>query len=90
MGYLEKLLAREILKLAMTAPPRHGKSTLGTVKLPAFALGRNPKETIITISYGSDLAEGFGRRVRNRLSSPEFREVFPACRLSADSAAAYS
>jgi len=56
---------------------------------PAFALGRNPKETIITISYGSDLAEGFGRRVRNLLSDPAFHEIYPACRLSPDSAAAY-
>jgi len=86
---LEKLLAGDITKLAISTPPRHGKLTLGNVMLPAFALGRNPRETIITISYGSDLAEGFGRRVRNILSDPAFHEIFPACQLSPDSAAAY-
>jgi predicted phage terminase large subunit-like protein len=86
---LEELLAGKIKKLAIIAPPRHGKSLLGSVMAPAFALGRNPTETIITISYGSELSEGWGRRVRNILSDPAFREVFPACQLSADSAAAY-
>lgn len=87
--YLEKLLSGEINKLAIITPPRHGKSTLGNIMLPAFALGKNPRETIITVSYGSDLAEGFGRRVRNILSDPVFQEIFPSCKLSPDSQAAY-
>src|SRR5262250_1795989 len=87
--YLERLLSGEIRKLAVITPPRHGKSTLGNVMLPAFALGRNPRETVITVSYGSDLAEGFGRRVRNIISDPAFHEVFPNCKLSSDSQAAY-
>ncbi|MGB8325868.1 MAG: hypothetical protein WCE52_23125 [Candidatus Acidiferrum sp.] len=40
---------------------------MGNVIVPAYALGRNPLETVITVSYGSDLSEGFGRRVRNIL-----------------------
>src|ERR1700756_3514297 len=56
---LEDLLSNKITKLAIVTPPRHGKSLLGNVMTPAFALGRNPRETIITVSYGSDLAEGF-------------------------------
>lgn len=89
IDHLERLLSGETKKLAIITPPRHGKSTLGNVMLPAFALGRDPRETIITISYGSDLAEGFGRRVRNILSDPAFQELFPACKLSPDSQAAY-
>jgi predicted phage terminase large subunit-like protein len=86
---LELLLTGKIKKLAIITPPRHGKSTIGNVIAPAYALGRNPTETIITVSYGSELSEGFGRRVRNILSDPAFAEVFPGCKLSADSAAAY-
>jgi predicted phage terminase large subunit-like protein len=86
---VEDLLSGKIKKLAIITPPRHGKTTLGNVVAPAFALGRNPAETVITVSYGSELSEGFGRRVRNILSDPAFHEVFPACQLSADSAAAY-
>ena len=88
--YLEKLLAGEITKLAIVQPPRHGKSLLGSMMAPAFALGRDPRETIITASYGADLSEGWGRRVRNLLNDPTFREIFPACQLSPDSAAAYA
>ena len=86
---VEDLLAGKIKRLAIIAPPRHGKTTLCNVLAPAYALGRNPLETIITVSYGSELSEGFGRRVRNILGDPAFREVFPRCQLSPDSAAAY-
>ncbi len=87
--YLEWLLSGQIQKLCIVTPPRYGKSTLGNVMLPAFALGKDPRETVITISYGSDLSEVFGRRVRNILSDPTFREIFPGCQLSPDSQAAY-
>src|SRR5262249_25602385 len=75
-------------KVAIITPPRHGKSTLGNVLLPAYALGRDPRETIITVSYGSDLAETFGRRVKNILADPAFHELFPTCQLSPESTAA--
>ncbi len=86
---LESLLSGKIKKLAIITPPRHGKSTLGNVIVPAYVLGRNPTETIITVSYGSELSEGFGRRVRNILGDPDFHKLFPGCQLSPDSAAAY-
>ena len=87
--YLEKLLSGKITKLAIIAPPRHGKSLLGSVMLPAFVLGRDPRENLITASYGSELSEGFGRRVRNILSDPVFQRIFPECRISPDSSAVY-
>jgi predicted phage terminase large subunit-like protein len=86
---LESLLNGHIKKLAIITPPRHGKTTLANVMTPAFALGRNPTETIISVSYGSELSETWGRRVRNILSDPAFGEIFPNCKLSPDSAAAY-
>jgi len=89
IDHLEALLNGKIKKLAIITPPRHGKTTLANVMAPAFALGRNPTETIISVSYGSELSETWGRRVRNILSDPAFSEVFPNCKLSPDSAAAY-
>jgi predicted phage terminase large subunit-like protein len=86
---LEQLLAGTIKKLAIIEPPRHSKTTLGNVMLPAFALGRNPTETIITVSYGSELSETWGRKVRNILSDPEFQRLFPHCQMSPDTSAAY-
>jgi predicted phage terminase large subunit-like protein len=87
--HVQALERGEINKLAMVLPPRHTKTTLGNIILPAFALGRNPTETIITASYGSDLSETWGRRVRNILGDPAFQQVFPDCKLSPDSAASY-
>jgi len=86
---IKSLLNGHIKKLAIVTPPRHGKTTLANVMAPAYALGRNPIETIISVSYGSELSETWGRRVRNILSDPAFTEIFPGCKLSPDSAAAY-
>jgi hypothetical protein len=87
--YVDDLLSGKIRKLAIITPPRHGKTTLCNVIAPAFVLGRNPSESIITVSYGSELSEGWGRRVRNTMTDPAFQEIFPHCKLSPDSAAAY-
>jgi predicted phage terminase large subunit-like protein len=89
LNFVGDVLAGKIKKGAIIAPPRTGKTESCNVLAPAFALGRNPRETIISVSYGSELSEVSGRRVRNILSDPAFSEIFPGCKLSADSAAAY-
>ena len=43
---------------------------------------------IIAASYNSDLANDFGRNVRNLVAEPEFRQVFPNVSLASDSQAA--
>ena len=69
-------------------PPRHGKSELASKRFPAWALGRNPRRQIIAASYNSDLANDFGRSVRNIVDEPEFTQVFPGVALAQDSQAA--
>jgi predicted phage terminase large subunit-like protein len=69
-------------------PPRHGKSELASKRFPAWCLGRNPKRQIIAASYNSDLANDFGRNVRNIVAEPEFGQVFPTVSLAPDSQAA--
>jgi predicted phage terminase large subunit-like protein len=86
---IEDLRSGKIKKLAITTPPRIGKTTLASIITPAYVLGRNPTETVITVSYGSELSESWGRRVRNTLSDAAFQQVYPGCKLSPDSAAAY-
>jgi hypothetical protein len=51
-------------------------------------LGRNPKRQIIAASYNSDLANDFGRNVRNIIAEPEFSQVFSGVTLAPDSQAA--
>lgn len=85
---LEAVERGEIDRLMIFMPPRHGKSELASKRFPAWCLGRNPKRQIIAASYNSDLADDFGRNVRNIVAEPEFNQVFPDVTLAADSKAA--
>jgi len=85
---LEAVERGEIDRLMIFMPPRHGKSELASKRFPAWCLGRNPKRQIIAASYNSDLANDFGRNVRNIVAEPEFGQVFPGVGLAADSQAA--
>lgn len=68
-------------------PPRHGKSELASRRFPAFYLGQYPTQQIIASSYGADLANDFGREVRNIVGSPDYAKLFDVA-LSADSQSA--
>jgi predicted phage terminase large subunit-like protein len=89
ISYLEDLASGKIRNLAVITPPREGKTLLGNTLLPAYVLGKDPTERIISVSYGAELSETWGRRTRNMLQDPAFQEIFPGCKLSADSSAAY-
>jgi predicted phage terminase large subunit-like protein len=85
---LEAVERGEIDRLMIFMPPRHGKSELASKRFPAWCLGRKPTRQIIAASYNSDLANDFGRNVRNIVDEPEFSEVFPNVSLASDSHAA--
>lgn len=78
----------EITRLVIQAPARHGKSLLTSEYFPAWYLGRNPDKYIITATYGQELADDFGRKVRNQMRSAEHGAAFPQCKLSEDSQSA--
>src|ERR1043165_1575588 len=84
---LEAVERGEIKRLMILMPPRHGKSELASRRFPAWFIGRNSGKQIIAASYNSDLANDFGREVRNIVQSPEFLALFNAA-LSEDSRAA--
>jgi len=77
--------AKESPRLMIFMPPRHGKSEIGSRSFPAWHLGRYPKHEFIGCSYGSDLANGFSRKVRDLVKDPSFSAVFPDCVVSRDS-----
>jgi predicted phage terminase large subunit-like protein len=85
---LEAVERGDIDRLMIAMPPRHGKSQLASRLFPAWCLGRNPRTQIIAASYNSDLANDFGRDVRNIVGSPEFGAIFPNVSLAVDSKAA--
>ena len=87
----EKLMAverGEIKRLAIFMPPRHGKSNLASEVFPAWYLGRKPSHQVLFTTYGQDLADGFGRKVRNAVADPKHLRSFPASILSDDSQSA--
>jgi phage terminase large subunit-like protein len=57
-------------------------SMLASQYFPAFGMGRYPHLEYIGATYGQDLSNTFGRRVRNTLNDPRFAELFPALTLS--------
>jgi hypothetical protein len=78
----DKLMAverGELKRLMIFVAPRHGKSLLASQNFPAWFLGRNPSRFIIATSYAQELAEDFGREVRNQLTDDLHRRIFPAC-----------
>jgi predicted phage terminase large subunit-like protein len=93
----ERVAAGTLKRLIVNMAPRHSKSELASVMLPAWFLGRFPNKKIIEVSNTESLASGFGRRVRNMISgegdasdesSKRYRELFPDVWLAKDSQAA--
>lgn len=82
---LEEVERGEISRLTISMPPRHGKSSLASQIFLAWYLGRHPDRSIITATYGQELSDDFGRRVRNFVSDPLHRAIFPGFRLADDS-----
>lgn len=78
----QRLADRQIKRLIVMMPPRHGKSELVSRLFPAWILGRNPAEQIITASYSADLASAMNRDCQKIISSPIYKEIFPDTRLS--------
>jgi predicted phage terminase large subunit-like protein len=75
-------------RLMIFMPPRHGKSELASKRFPAWYIGQYPDREIICASYAQELANEFGRNVRNTIGSQEFRAVFGNVELAPDSSAA--
>lgn len=78
----EKLERGLIQYLILTAPPRHGKSQMTTIYLPAHYIGRDPYENIIVGCYNDILAKGFGRKIRAVIEHPVYQEIFPDLELA--------
>lgn len=75
-------------RLMISLPPRHGKTMLVQF-FAAWFLGRHPGRSVITTSYGAELAEDSGRRIRGLVNSPLHHAIFPNCRTVNDSNAAH-
>ena len=79
-----KLLAREPTRVAVgetkrlvvSMPPRHCKTFMGSICLPAWILANNPSAKIVILTYGQDLADKTAYAVRNILRSEWYQQAF--------------
>ena len=83
---LEKVGTGECRRLLIAIPPRHGKSILASVALPAWILGRDPTRKIICASYGDQLSKDFSTRFRDLLWSGQYQPIFPGMQIDAGGA----
>ena len=84
----EKVASGKIKRLIVNMPPRHTKSEFASYLLPAWFLGKFPAKKVIQTSHTAELAVGFGRKVRNLVSSDAYKTIFPTVDLQSDSKAA--
>lgn len=82
--YLDKFASGEITRLMVFMPPRHGKSELGSRRLPAYLMGKNPECSIISCSYSADLASRMNRDVQRIIDTPRYQKLFPDTTLSGE------
>ena len=75
-------------RICVNIPPRHGKSQLVSIFFPAWFLGRNPNKKVMMVSHTTDLAVDFGRKVRNLISTDDYKAIFPTVALAVDSKSA--
>jgi len=83
----ERVARGDLKRLIINMPPRHTKSEFASYLLPSWFLGKYPEKKIIQTAHTAELAVGFGRKVRNLVSSEDYRKVFNT-QLSSDSKAA--
>lgn len=75
-------------RLVINVPPRSAKSTIASVALPAFLLGRDPTHRIIVVAYNQELSNMFSRQTRQVMQAPWYRALFPSTVIPARAAEA--
>lgn len=84
---LHAVEAGKLDRVIFLMPPRHGKSYTATEFFPAWYMGKHPDRYVISASYGQELAEDFGSKVRDHIADPLHQAVFPTSVLSMNSQA---
>ena len=74
--HLERVARREIRRLMVFMPPRHGKTELVSIQFPAWYLGSHPQEQIIGASYAEPLAYNNSRACRDTIKSPQYQTLW--------------
>jgi hypothetical protein len=83
MAYkVRQVASGDVRRLITTVPPRHLKSIIASVALPAWYLGHNPSERVVCVSYSAELAKTHANDFRRVVTDPVYQAVFPKMRLA--------
>ena len=64
---VDAVLGQGADRIYFAAPPRHGKSEICSFWLPVWIFENFPTKKVVVASYSDDVAQGFGRRVRDEI-----------------------
>ena len=85
---LQRIEEGSLKRLMVFLPPRSSKSMICSKLFPAWYIGKNPEDEILTISHSDQLASDFGRAVRDLVNMEEFQKIFRGVSLRTDVRAA--
>ena len=74
---LEEVERGDYRRLMINVGPRFGKTTLASAMFPAWYIGRHPERSIIVATYNEHYSWDLGRRIRDIMATPQYRQVFP-------------
>src|SRR5712675_1312742 len=74
---VSQVASGEVKRLIIAVPPRHLKSIIASVALPAWYLGHNPSERVVCVSYSAELAKTHANDFRRVVTDPTYQAVFP-------------
>lgn len=87
-AHLEALARGDVDRLMVFMPPRTGKSSMTSVFLPSWYIGKHSNEQILQVGHKIDLPKGFSQEVKGIISLPQYKMIFPNVRMAKDSHAA--
>lgn len=85
--YLNKFIKKEIKRLVVFMPPRHGKSELTSRRLPALIHGYYPNDEILLAAYNGTLASDMIVDVQRIMDSQKYKDIFPHISITPENAA---
>ncbi|MEQ8747431.1 hypothetical protein [Pyruvatibacter sp.] len=86
--HVERAIAGDHKRLLINMPPRHMKSFIVSVCLPAFLLGRAPDTKIILATYGEKLSVEHANKTRAIMSADWYQKVFPKTKIGVNTSVA--
>ncbi len=73
---LKSVATGDTKRLVINLPPRHLKTYLAAVYLPAWYLARDSSARIMVVTYSDQLAEDITYKIRRILQAPWFKNIF--------------